>query len=128
MLPRWAFGYHQAKASYDNNEAFAVAREMRRRKLPLDVIYYDDWVDEATTKRFVSSLWNRHRVRLTMGFGMPMFGSFEGVDDSAFLKDLAQRGFLMVDRQHAQQRGRLSRLFLAARRGARLCHQMGAGA
>ena len=99
MLPRWAFGYHQAKASYDNDEAFEVAREMRRRKLPLDVIYYDDWVEEATTRRFISSLWNRHRVRLTMGFGMPMFGSFEGVDDSAFLKDLAQRGFLMVDRQ-----------------------------
>jgi alpha-glucosidase (family GH31 glycosyl hydrolase) len=99
MLPRWAFGYHQGKASYDNDEAFAVAREMRRRKLPVDVIYYDDWVDEATTKRFVTSLWNRHRVRLTMGFGMPMFGSFEGVDDSAFLKDLAARHYLMVDRQ-----------------------------
>ena len=98
MLPRWAFGYHQAKASYDNDEAFTVAREMRRRKLPLDVIYYDDWVDQATTKQFVSSLWSKYRVRLTMGFGMPMFGSFEGVDDSAFLKELAKRGFLMVDR------------------------------
>lgn len=99
MLPRWAFGYHQAKASYDNDEAFTVAREMRRRKLPLDSIYYDDWVDEAVTKRFVTSLWNRHHVRLTMGFGMPMFGSFEGVDDSAFLKQLAARGHLMVDQQ-----------------------------
>jgi len=99
MLPRWAFGYHQGKASYDNDEAFKVAREMRRRKLPLDAIYYDDWVDEATTKRFVTTLWNRHRVRLTMGFGMPMFGSFEGVDDSAFLKQLAARGHLMVDEQ-----------------------------
>jgi alpha-glucosidase len=99
MLPRWAFGYHQGKASYDDDDAFTVAREMRRRKLPVDVIYYDDWVDEATTKHFVTSLWNRHHVRLTMGFGMPMFGSFEGVDDSAFLKELATRGFLMVDRQ-----------------------------
>ena len=99
MLPRWAFGYHQGKASYDDDEAFTVAREMRRRKLPFDIIYYDDWVDEATTKRFVTSLWNRHHVRLTMGFGMPMFGSFEGVDDSAFLKELAARGHLMVDRQ-----------------------------
>ena len=34
-----------------------------------------------------------------MGFGMPMFGSFEGVDNSAFLKELAARGHLMVDRQ-----------------------------
>src|SRR5262249_617636 len=57
------------------------------------------WVDEATTRHFVNSLWSRYRVRLTMGFGMPMFGSFEGVDDSAFLRDLATRGFLMVDRQ-----------------------------
>ena len=100
MLPRWAFGYHQGKASYDNDEAFTVAREMRRRKLPVDVIYYDDWVDEATTRRFVTSLWNRHRIRLTMGFGMPMFGSFEGVDDSAFLKELAARGYVMVDRKN----------------------------
>src|SRR4051812_16651424 len=99
MLPRWAFGYHQGKASYDDDEAFTVAREMRRRKLPFDTIYYDDWVDEAITKRFVTSLWNRHHVRLTMGFGMPMFGSFEGVDDSAFLKQLAARGHLMVDQQ-----------------------------
>ena len=90
MLPRWAFGYHQGKASYDDDEAFTVAREMRRRKLPFDTIYYDDWVDEAITKRFVTSLWNRHHVRLTMGFGMPMFGSFEGVDDFS-LPEAARR-------------------------------------
>ena len=90
MLPRWAFGYHQGKASYDDDEAFTVAREMRRRKLPFDAIYYDDWVDEAITKRFVTSLWNWHRARLTMGFGMPMFGSFEGVDDFS-LPEAARR-------------------------------------
>ncbi len=97
LLPRWAFGYHQGKASYKGREAFAVADEMRRRNLPVDVIYYDDWVEEATNKPFIDQLWERYRVRLTLGFGMPMFGRFRGMDDSAFLRDLAARGYLMVD-------------------------------
>src|SRR5262249_36816723 len=59
LLPRWAFGYHQGKASYRGRDAFAVADEMRRRGLPVDVIYYDDWVEEATSKEFIDSLWDR---------------------------------------------------------------------
>jgi alpha-glucosidase (family GH31 glycosyl hydrolase) len=100
MLPRWAFGYHQGKASYQGREAFEVAAEMRRRKLPLDVIYYDDWIGEATRKDFIDSLWSRYHVRLTLGFGMPFFGRFGKTDDSALLTKLASHGFLMVDRNN----------------------------
>jgi alpha-glucosidase len=98
MLPRWAFGYHQAKASYEGRDAFKVAAEMRRRQLPVDVIYYDDLDEEATDKEFIDALWKQHRVRLTHGFGMPMFGSFKGSDDSKLLTDLAARDFVMVDK------------------------------
>jgi alpha-glucosidase (family GH31 glycosyl hydrolase) len=97
MLPRWAFGYHQGKASYEGRQGLAVAETMRRRKLPVDVIYYDDWEDEAVKREFVRSLWQRHRVRLTLGFGMPMFGSFDGNDDDELLRDLIARGYVMVD-------------------------------
>jgi alpha-glucosidase len=100
MLPRWAFGYHQGKASYEAREAFEVADEMRRRKLPFDVIYYDDWIEEATRKDFIDALWDGHHARLTLGFGMPFFGRFGRTDDSMLLTDLASRGFLMVDRNN----------------------------
>jgi len=100
MLPRWAFGFHQGKASYKGREAFEVAAEMRRRKLPFDVIYYDDWIEEATRKDFIDALWSRYHVRLTLGFGMPFFGRFGKTDDSALLTKLASHGFLMVDRNN----------------------------
>jgi alpha-glucosidase len=100
MLPRWAFGYQQGKASYKGREAFDVAAEMRRRKLPLDAIYYDDWIEEATHKDFIDSLWSQYHVRLTLGFGMPLFGRFGKTNDSALLAELASRGFLMVDQKN----------------------------
>src|SRR5262249_50315405 len=99
LLPRWAFGYHQGKASYRGRDAFAVPDEMRRRGLPVDVIYYADWVEEATSKEFIESLWDRYHVRLTLGFGMPMFGRFRDMDDSALLRNLAARGYVMVDQR-----------------------------
>lgn len=98
MLPRWAFGYHQAKASYEDREAFTVASEMRKRKLPLDVIYYDGWDDKAVAKSFIDQLWVQHHVRLTVGFGMPMFGRYPGTDDMALLGELGSRHFLMTDK------------------------------
>jgi len=73
MLPLWAFGYQQAKASYKGRDAFAVADQMRQRKLPFDAIYYDDWIEEATHKDFIDTLWNRYHARLMLGFGMPFF-------------------------------------------------------
>ena len=42
---------------------------------------------------FIDALWDRYRGRLTVGFGMPMFGTWRGNDDSALLNDLAARGF-----------------------------------
>ena len=103
MLPRWAFGYHQAKASYEGRDAFKVAAEMRKRKLPIDVIYYDDWDEQAIQKEFIDSIWDRHHVRLTQGFGMPMFGKYPGSseEDAELLDNLAAKGFLMVDKKGA---------------------------
>src|SRR5262245_13794311 len=62
MLPRWAFGYHQAKASYEGRDAFTVAAEMRKRKLPIDAIYYDGWDKQAIATSFIDSLWSQYRV------------------------------------------------------------------
>jgi alpha-glucosidase len=100
LLPRWAFGYHQAKASYKGRQALDVAEQMRRRKLPFDVIYYDDWVEEVTRKEMIDALWSRYHARLTLGFGMPMFGRFGDSDESAFRSELASNGFVMVDQDN----------------------------
>src|SRR5262249_52490910 len=98
MLPRWAFGYHQAKASYEGRDAFRVAAEMRKRKLPIDAIYYDGWDKQAIAKSFIDSLWSQYRVRMTYGFGMPMFGKYPGSsDDAGLLKELSSQHFLMTD-------------------------------
>jgi alpha-glucosidase len=106
MLPLWAFGYHQGKATYRGREGLDVGRQMRARKLPFDAIYYDAFDQEATSKTFIDALWERYRGRLTVGFGMPMFGTWRGNDDSALLNDLAARGFLMVDRNNRPAIGR----------------------
>lgn len=106
MLPLWAFGYHQGKASYQGREGLDVGRQMRQRKLPFDVIYYDAFDQQATSKAFIDALWERYRGRLTVGFGMPMFGTWHGNEDSALLNDLAARGFLMVDRNNRPAIGR----------------------
>jgi alpha-glucosidase (family GH31 glycosyl hydrolase) len=100
LLPRWAFGYQQGKASYEGRAAFDVAAEMRRRKLPLDAIYYDDWIEEATRKKFIRALWRQYHVRLTLGFGMPLLGDYGETDDSALLGELAARGYVMVDQNN----------------------------
>jgi len=50
MLPRWAFGYVQSKERYESQAALvAVAREYRRRGLPLDCIVLDwkSWAGRA---------------------------------------------------------------------------------
>ena len=106
MLPLWAFGYHQGKATYRGREGLDVGQQMRQRKLPFDVIYYDAFDQEATSRTFIDALWERYRGRLTVGFGMPMFGTWRGNDDAALLNDLAARGFLMVDRNNRPAIGR----------------------
>lgn len=48
MLPRWAFGYVQSKERYVNaDEILDIAREYRRREIPLDVMVLDwkSWPD-----------------------------------------------------------------------------------
>ncbi|MDF7799058.1 glycoside hydrolase family 31 protein [Pontiellaceae bacterium B1224] len=48
MLPRWAFGYVQSKERYVNaEEILDIAREYRRRNIPLDVMVLDwkSWPD-----------------------------------------------------------------------------------
>ncbi len=53
MLPRWAFGYLQSKERYQSQaELLEVAREYRRRGLPLDGIVLD-W------KSWVGDLWGQ---------------------------------------------------------------------
>ena len=50
MLPRWAFGYVQSKERYESQgDLLAVAREYRRRGLPLDCIVLDwkSWTGHA---------------------------------------------------------------------------------
>ena len=50
MLPRWAFGYVQSKERYESQAALLeVAREYRRRGLPLDCIVLDwkSWTGHA---------------------------------------------------------------------------------
>ncbi len=50
MLPRWAFGYLQSKERYECQEdLLAVAREYRRRGLPLDCVVLDwkSWTGDA---------------------------------------------------------------------------------
>jgi alpha-glucosidase len=47
MLPKWAFGYHLSRWSYNSQEWVQwLAREFRSRDIPLDTIYLDlDYMD-----------------------------------------------------------------------------------
>ena len=47
---------------------------MRQRNLPFDVIYYDNWAEEATTKEFIEDLWYKYHARLTLGTPQPVTG------------------------------------------------------
>lgn len=52
--PRWALGHHQSRWSYRSEaEVRAVAREIRRRGIPTDVLHLDiDWMDGYRVFRF----------------------------------------------------------------------------
>jgi alpha-glucosidase len=95
MLPRWSFGYHQAKASYDGLEGLDVAQQMRKRKLPVDAIYYDDWTAELEEERFNQQLRKNYRIRLTVG-GNPFIMSD---DNPELLATMANKHYLMEDDQ-----------------------------
>jgi alpha-glucosidase len=67
LMPKWFFGYHQSRAGYEGLQGRDVAKTMRDKKLPLDVIYYDDFVEEAATKAFIDEMKNTLHVRMTYG-------------------------------------------------------------
>jgi len=72
LQPLWFWGYHQGKASYHTQEdGRRVARELRRRKLPCDVIYYDDLGTGELAEPFVHEMRDKWNMRLTYGLGMP---------------------------------------------------------
>lgn len=93
MLPRWAFGFHQSKASYATpEEMLDVAKKMREKALPFDAIYFDDFDNEATPAKFIDTLQNRYHAHLTIG-GNPFF-----IDDSDERKQLGNKNYLLVDK------------------------------
>jgi alpha-glucosidase len=96
FLPRWVFGYQQGKASYKGLEAKQVAARMREDRLPCDVIYYDDPGPQLYDKAFLDEMWNRWRMKITVGLGMPL-----AVYGSDYYKELERRGFLMTDAKGA---------------------------
>ena len=56
LLPKWAYGYIQSKEAYRNqDELVAVAREYRRRRVPLDCVV-QDW------NTWAPGLWGNKRV------------------------------------------------------------------
>jgi alpha-D-xyloside xylohydrolase len=55
MLPRWAFGYVQSKERYiDAAEMIEVAKEYRKRKVPLDCLVLDwrSWEGDSGREGF----------------------------------------------------------------------------
>ena len=95
LLPKWAFGYHQGGAENDQSSQWAlnIASNMRKRRLPIDVIYYDD-VDPATfTRAFAETMWNDFHVRITVGFGMPW--AYENSIQWASLAKLNPKGMIV---------------------------------
>ena len=93
MLPRWSFGYHQAKASYDGHEGLYVAKQMRQRRLPVDAIYYDDWTKELKEEAFNHQLQKSYHIRLTVG-GNPFIMSDDAPE---LLTTMANNHYLMED-------------------------------
>ena len=93
LPPRWFFGFHQSRASYEKREGYEVAKTLREKKLPVDAIYYDDWDDYVATKRGVDEFWNKYRIHLTMGTNPFVIG--EGPQMSV----MTRKRFTLVD-QH----------------------------
>lgn len=66
MPPAWAIGYQQSRWSYSRTEALEVAKKMREKEIPCDVIYLDidymndyrvfTWKNEFENSRFSESL------------------------------------------------------------------------
>ena len=77
LPPLWALGHHQSRWSYRSEEEVReVARELRRRRLPTDVIHLD--IDHMDGYRVFT--WDRRRFR----------------DPATLLKELGAQGFRVV--------------------------------
>lgn len=80
MLPRWAFGYVQSKERYVTaEEILKVAREYRRREIPLDVMVLDwkSWPDGN-------------------GWGQKSFDPARFPDPAAFIEELHSMGVKLM--------------------------------
>ena len=65
---------------------------MRKNRLPIDAIYYDD-VDPSTfTNAFTQDMWNEYHVKITAGYGMPW--AYEGSPEWNNLNNLTPKGML----------------------------------
>lgn len=111
MLPKWVFGFWQSRERYKSfDEIEAVAREYRKRQVPLDVVVQDweYWGDkprwnalEWDPARFpeptkaIARLHARYGVRLMLSV-WPGFGP-----ETAVYRDLQQAGALFDERTWA---------------------------
>ncbi|MEI6892122.1 MAG: glycoside hydrolase family 31 protein [Pontiella sp.] len=80
MLPRWAFGYVQSKERYMNaEEMLEIAREYRRRNIPLDALVLDwkSWPDES-------------------GWGQKSFDPIRFPDPKEFIDELHSMGVKLM--------------------------------
>ena len=56
FLPKWAYGHHMSRWSYNQHEIYTLIEEHRKRKIPLDAVYLDiDYFDQSPQSREYSS-------------------------------------------------------------------------
>ncbi|MBO9659909.1 MAG: glycoside hydrolase family 31 protein, partial [Chitinophagaceae bacterium] len=77
MPPKWAFGFSQSRGMYTfENQAVAIAKEFRSRKIPCDIIYQDiGWVQNLQDFE-----WNKEKYK----------------DPPGMLRQLGSMGFKMI--------------------------------
>ncbi|MCI5222198.1 MAG: DUF5110 domain-containing protein [Candidatus Electrothrix sp. AR4] len=52
FLPKWAYGHHMSRWSYNQDEIKTLIKEHRQRKIPLDAVYLDiDYFDQSPEGR-----------------------------------------------------------------------------
>ena len=98
LLPKWAFGFHQGGAGNDRTSRWAsnIASNMRKNRLPIDAIYYDD-VDPVTfTNAFTQSMWHEYHVKITAGYGMPW--AYEQSQEWNNLNNLTPKGMIVDEK------------------------------
>ncbi|MCI5141226.1 MAG: DUF4968 domain-containing protein, partial [Candidatus Electrothrix sp. ATG1] len=52
FLPKWAYGHHMSRWSYNQHEIYSLIEEHRQRNIPLDAVYLDiDYFDQSPDGR-----------------------------------------------------------------------------